>query len=413
LNILFSSINQGNKQLGISTFNGGLFDTRKHAFLEGHIVGDLSLAQAIDKLARAPEDGRDFSEKTLIDYRDLSERHLGTIYEGLLEYTLHVADETLAELRSSSKVVPLADAPAKDIARTYQPGDVYLVTDAGERKTSGSYYTPDYIVKYMVEQTLQPVLQRAVAGVADNSERIASILAVNVLDPAMGSGHFPVEVVEYIARYLVELGVQPEDKDAQEADMTYWKRRVAQHCIYGVDLNPLAVELAKLSLWLATAARGYPLNFLDHHLRPGNALVGAWLDEVATSEHPKRKLLRQRQAELAEYKAEATTPFMLWDDHIFTQSLSGALDIVNAIAQTPGNTVAQVKQQEAAYEELRALFLHKYQDLLHLGVALFYDLEIDHRFWSAYASYSVKTPDEQKRVMGAAKGYAPTLQRAR
>ncbi|MEO9029003.1 MAG: N-6 DNA methylase, partial [Ktedonobacteraceae bacterium] len=417
LNILFSSINQGNKRLGISTFNGGLFDTRKHGFLEHNIVGDLSLADAIDQLARAPEGEKDFSEKTVIDYRDLSERHLGTIYEGLLEYTLHMASETLAELRSTSKVVPVAEASPKDIARIYQPGDVYLVTDAGERKTSGSYYTPDYIVKYMVEQTLLPVLKQATEGHEQDSERIAAILAINVLDPAMGSGHFPVEVVEYIARYLVELGVQPEGKSESEADMTYWKRRVAQHCIYGVDFNPLAVELAKLSLWLATAAKGYPLNFLDHHLRPGNALIGAWLAEVAT-EHPKEKLARMRQAVFADQakeQAEDTSvqPFSLWEDQVFTQSLSGALDIVHAIEQMPGNTIAEVKQQEAAYAELRTLFVNKYRDVMHLGVAQFYDLKIDPKLWGAYAAYSIKTTEEQQKLMGAEKGYLPTIQQAR
>ncbi|MGH2510269.1 MAG: hypothetical protein ACRDHZ_23075, partial [Ktedonobacteraceae bacterium] len=93
LKTLFRGIDQGNKQLGITIFNGGLFDAQRGSFLANYTVGDFSLAQAIDKLARAPEDAQDFNEKTVIDYRDLSERHLGTIYEGLLEYTLHMASE--------------------------------------------------------------------------------------------------------------------------------------------------------------------------------------------------------------------------------------------------------------------------------------------------------------------------------
>lgn len=297
LRILFGSIDLGEELLDISTFDGGLFDPAKHTFLEHYMVGDLDLARAIDKLARRPRDEQDFSVDSFIDYRDLSERHLGTIYEGLLEYTLYIAREIMVELRSTSQIVPQGQATARDIARTYQIGEAYLVTDSGQRKTTGSYYTPDYIVKYMVEQTLKPVLDQAVQGKESDEARIEAVLAINVLDPAMGSGHFPVEVVEYLARYLVELGVQPEDKDPREADMLYWKRRVAQHCIYGVDANPLAVELAKLALWLATAAKGYPLNFLDHHLRPGNALIGAWLDEVS-GEHPKARLAKQRGASL-------------------------------------------------------------------------------------------------------------------
>src|SRR5205085_10322613 len=122
-------------------------------------------------------------------------------------------------------------------------------------------------------------------------------------------------VTEYIARYLVELGIQPDEstgswkaggtKDAEETDLTYWKRRVAQQCIYGVDLNPLAVELAKLSLWLITAAKDHPLSFLDHHLRTGNALIGAWLEDVAAGQHPAAKHGQKRAKEDMKAQKEA------------------------------------------------------------------------------------------------------------
>ncbi|MGH2510013.1 MAG: Eco57I restriction-modification methylase domain-containing protein, partial [Ktedonobacteraceae bacterium] len=384
-------------------------------------MGDLDLARAIDKLARRPLDEQDFSASSFIDYRDLSERHLGTIYEGLLEYTLHVANEPMVELRSSSALVPKGQAAERDIAVTYQVGDVYLATDIGQRKTTGSYYTPDYIVKYMVEQTLKPVLHQTLAGLQSNAERIAGILAINVLDPAMGSGHFPVEVVEYIARFLVEQGIQPEGKQEAETDMTYWKRRVAQHCIYGVDLNPLAVELAKLALWLATAAKGYPLNFLDHHLRPGNALIGAWLDEVATGEHPRKKLARLRHeltVETALEKVEETEAqaFSLWENSGFAVNLSSAVETMGNIEQEVGNTILSVKRQEAVYATLRSIFIDKYRDLLHLGVAQFYEskaTKIDPQLWSAFAAYSVSTEEVQQTVLGAKVGYLPTIQEAR
>ena len=407
LKTLFRSIDLGEDLLGISVFDGGLFDPDKHSFLEKYTAGDLGLARAIDKLARRPGDEQDFSEDSLIDYRDLSERHLGTIYEGLLEYTLHVASEPMAELRSNNLVLPQNQAIERDIARIYQPGEVYLVTDTGQRKTTGSYYTPDYIVKYMVEQTIKPVLDDAVQGLHDDEQQIQAVLAVNVLDPAMGSGHYPVEVVEYIARYLVELGVQPEGKDPHEADMVYWKRRVAQHCIYGVDANPLAVELAKLSLWLATAAKGYPLNFLDHHLRPGNALIGAWLEEVATSEHPKTKLVKKRAVsllDLAETEAPAgaeVVQFSMLEDQEFSQGLSDALGIMSSIEQTPGNTIQEIKQQESSYARLREHFVSKYQDVMTLGVALFYDIAIEPHLWGAHAAYAIKSPEQQKAAQFA------------
>ena len=122
---LFKAINQGNPPLNVNTFNGGLFDPERHTFLEQYTVDDVNLCRAIDKLARV--------NGQFVDYRDLAERHLGTIYEGLLEYTLHVATEAMVELRSTSKIVPAQNVPRKDIANTFRAGDVYLATDRGER----------------------------------------------------------------------------------------------------------------------------------------------------------------------------------------------------------------------------------------------------------------------------------------
>jgi type I restriction-modification system DNA methylase subunit len=375
---LFRYINAGNPPLNVTIFNGGLFDPRRHEFLERCTAGDLNLCRAIDKLARV--------NRQFVDFRDLAERHLGTIYEGLLEYTLHVASEPMAELRSSSKIVPLHEAAQKDIAHIFDTGDVYLATDLGERKLTGSYYTPDFIVKYMVDEALRPVLEKAVSAAQTDDERITSVLSVNVLDPSMGSGHFPVEVTEYIARYLVELGVQPEGTD--EADLTYWKRRVAQQCIYGVDLNPLAVELAKLSLWLNTAAKDRPLSFLDHHLRPGNALVGSWLSEIAAGQHP-GAAHSARKVRLNEEAAKYAGQLPLLDDADFRRHTSEALASIRAIEHSPGVTIKDIKAQEAAYEALRQQFSEQYLPLANLGVALYYDLAVPDEQWRSLADYAL------------------------
>ena len=164
---------------------------------------------------------------------------------------------------------------------------VDLLNDRGERKATGSYYTPDYLVKYIVEATVDPLLHKAVVG-TKGDEKIDAVLALNVLDPSMGSGHFLVEVVERISRFLVELGMAPEELESG-GELAYWKRRVAQSCVYGVDANPLAVDLAKLSLWLATVARDRPLSFLDHHPRCGNSLVGARITSLQPAGGKKRK----------------------------------------------------------------------------------------------------------------------------
>ena len=111
------------------------------------------------------------------------------------------------------------------------------------------------------------------------------ILSIKVLDPAMGSGHFLVEATDQLARWLVQAWAtaRPEEADSKEIaeqDVHWARREVVRNCIYGVDLNPMAVELAKLSLWLTTVASNKPLSFLDHHLRCGNSLIGAELDKL-------------------------------------------------------------------------------------------------------------------------------------
>ncbi len=382
---LFRAIDKGSPPLSVTTFNGGLFDPTKHDFLERYTVGDVSLCRAIDKLARV--------NGQFVDYRDLAERHLGTIYEGLLEYTLQVAAVPMVEVRSTSKIVPAEGVPKREIMAEFRVGEAYLVTDSGERKTTGSYYTPDYIVKYMVEQTLKPLLDAAVQSAQNDAQRIQAVLMLNVLDPSMGSGHFPVEVTEYIARYIVALGIQSEDSD--EGDLTYWKRRVAQQCIYGVDLNPLAVELAKLSLWLVTVARDRPLNFLDHHLRAGNTLIGSWLHDIDGDLHPKLRS-NQKKAKQAEQAATEAgqLAFTLYDDS-FRQSTQSALVSIASIERNPGITVSDVKAQEAAYAELRTRFSEKYLYLANLGAALYYDLKLGSDIWRPLADYALdSTLDE-------------------
>jgi hypothetical protein len=347
---LFRSINEGNPPLKVATFNGGLFDPQRHPFLERHTVGDARLQRAIDMLARV--DGE------WVDYRDLAERHLGTIYEGLLEFRL---------------------APV-------EPRDgwtVELLNHKGERKLSGSYYTPDYIVKYIVEQTVGPVLRRAVEGLASDDRKIDAVLAVNVLDPAMGSGHFPVEITEYIARFLVGLGVHPpaEAEASGEAELAYWKRRVAQSCVYGVDSNPLAVDLAKLSLWLSTVARDRPLSFLDHHLRVGNSLVGARLADLRPGGARPRPGRKEREQ-------LAAGQLSMLEDDAFRHSMRVAVDSMSYIESSPAETVQQVKAQEGAYLQLREELTGKYERLANLVAATHFGVSVEPALWNTTAAYA-------------------------
>ena len=365
---LFRAINEGNEQLGVPPYNGDLFDPEKHPFLEQHVAGDQELRQAIDLLARIDtEEGRVF-----VDYRDLEVRHLGSIYEGLLEYHLEIGDWRMEGGKRG--IQPPTSNPSATLRPGFQP-PIHLVTDRGERKASGSFYTPDYIVKYIVEQTLKPLLDETFARWADRQnvteeDLINDVLSLNVLDPAMGSGHFLVEAMEYIARYLAVLGLEATAGMGAEAELDYWKRQVVQSCIYGVDLNPLAVELAKLSLWLATVSRDKPLSFLDHHLRCGNSLIGARVADLGAAPVVKE---RRRKAE----EEEAAGQLSMFEDDAFRQSMMTAVDSMWLIEGTDSSTVEGVKEQERIYRQLRGELTRRYRLLADLWTARYFGVVIE------------------------------------
>ncbi|MBA2256901.1 MAG: N-6 DNA methylase, partial [Thermoleophilaceae bacterium] len=235
LRALFRIVDRGDEALGVAEYDGGLFAPARHPYFEGRSVPDSLLAPALDALYRV---GGEF-----VDYRELSVRHLGTIYERLLQYRL--AEE--------HGVILLAEAPG--------------------RRTSGSYFTPEQVVDSIVERTLEPILEKrsrtvAAAGLSGD-EALEALLELRVLDPAMGSAHFLVGACSYIAQY-----VATDPSYGGGLELGEIQRLVAERCLYGVDLNPLAVELARLALWLTTAEPNEPLTFL-HNLREGNSLVGA------------------------------------------------------------------------------------------------------------------------------------------
>ena len=351
---LFSIIAEGSPPLKVATFDGGLFDPERHPFLEENAVGDGHLQRAVDRLARV--DGQ------FVDYRDLAERHLGTIYEGLLEYHLEAMPESEAGEDGWT---------------------VNLLNHRGERRATGSYYTPDFVVKHIVEATVGPLLREAVGGAKTDEEKVRAVLAVNVLDPSMGSGHFLVEATEYVARFLVGLGVTPEGLDAKadaETELAYWKRRVAQSCVYGVDANPLAVDLAKLSLWLATVARDRPLSFLDHHLRVGNSLVGARISELQFAAAKKRRAK----------KDEADGQLSMLEDDAFRRSVSNAVGSIWLIEDSPADTVEDVREQERLYTRLREDLTHRYVRLADLATATHFGVEVDRSLWRPLADYATK-----------------------
>ena len=424
---LFEIINIGSPPLKVATFNGGLFDPQHHAFLDRYSIGDAQLQLALDKLARIVNPQTGLPE--FIDYRDLAERHLGTIYEGLLEYHLErmkdeggrMKDEG-GGMRDEGGRMRVEDGRREDEGGKMKgehdpaappssfilhpsslhpssliphPSSLILVNDKGERHRTGSYYTPDFVVQYIVEQTLRPVLDAAVAGKKSDADKIAAVMEVNCVDPAMGSGHFPVAATEYIARYLVEIGVSPPTSagsEGEESDLAYWKRRVAQSCIYGVDLNPLAVDLAKLSLWLSTAAKGRPLSFLDHHLRCGNALVGTRASELDDSGRglplARRSGRGGRGVRAKAATADGHSQLSLLDDAAFAGAMRSAVGSMWLIEGSAGYTVSDVKEQERIYETVRAGLTERFAVHADLATAAGFGAAPERSLWRAIADYA-------------------------
>jgi hypothetical protein len=330
---LFRIVDHGDTDLNVPPYNGGLFkDEGNHEFLRTHRVSDRYMGPVLDELSRQVGDASP-GEKRFVDYGFIGVRELGSVYEGLLEFSLRTADEDLAVVKEKGKELyaPKASNKKKSIGEV-KAGDPYLVNDKKERKATGSYYTPGYIVDYIVENSLGPLVEERREALREKLEEIGklerdlrrarkseeyvakqmreagaldTLLDVKVLDPAMGSGHFLVAAVDYLtdefSRVIVELEAVPvveelaglraevreslqgygiEVPDEQLSDANLLKRMIMKRCVYGVDLNEMAVELAKLSLWLDAFTVGAPLSFLDHHLKHGNSLIGSSVREV-------------------------------------------------------------------------------------------------------------------------------------
>ncbi|NGM71066.1 class I SAM-dependent DNA methyltransferase [Natronolimnobius sp. AArcel1] len=391
---LFQLIDQGSEACGIPpetlavpAYNGGLFrtdpdenDSPEAQFLATHTVGDHALARVIELLARREADD---GSKRFVDYSSLEVRHLGSIYEGLLEYRLNVADEPVA-LEGGEYVPVDADADASD-ETVVTEGEVYLTTDSGERAATGSYYTPEYIVEYIVEETLGPLVAEIQADLEDDAsdeyaDRFAErIFELRILDPAMGSGHFLTSAVDYLARAIIDAQETQAAQHGLETvdparDINWARRRVAQRCLYGVDHNPLAVELAKVSLWLRTLAAEQPLAFLDHHLKTGNSLIGSDIEDVLDGDTD--------ATEGGQLTLEQSF------EHTRTRALEHVMDRFQELLAIDNETLADAKAMEDAYGEVQADPL--YQHLLAMANV------------HTAAAFGLAVPDDAQRRMAEA-----------
>lgn len=227
----------------MKSYYGRLFDRQIHAKLEKWKIPNKQLLDALCLITRTQDKKGNYF---FLDYAALETRHLGSIYEHLLEFHLSVKEKKIAQL--------------PDL----------------ERRLTASYYTPQYVVDHIIKNSIEPIISKILLETNDKDEQIEKILSLKILDPAMGSGHFLIGATEFLAKRLCEI----EEGKIVEQKFIERKRDIVRHCIYGVDLNPLAVDLAKVALWLETLSSEKPLTFLSAHLKHGNSLMGQELENV-------------------------------------------------------------------------------------------------------------------------------------
>lgn len=247
LMIVFRALARGEPALALPAL-GGLFAQEQCSNLEAGLVSNERLLEAIHALAYF----RTATGLARVNYRDMGTEELGSVYESLLE--LHALIDV--------------DAPPWTFGFIGEADGEK--TKGSERKLTGSYYTPAALVNELIKSALEPVMAEVVK--ANPSDPSKALLNLKIVDPACGSGHFLLAAARRVAAQIAHIDAGSDTPD--EAARQHALREVVQHCIYGVDRNPLAVELCRTALWIETIEPGKPLTFLGHHIQCGDSLVG-------------------------------------------------------------------------------------------------------------------------------------------
>ncbi|MBE6383336.1 MAG: SAM-dependent DNA methyltransferase [Lentisphaerae bacterium] len=320
---VFKALAHGEPRLGLTAL-GGIFGEDECPHLNDAALTNSDLLAAIRKL-RFIDAGRHLYP---VNYRDIGSEEIGSLYEGILE------------------LVPSYSEGSRQLT---------LVGAAGNnRKTTGSYYTPSSLVDKQIESALDPLLDRA----AKAPDPARAILDLNVIDTSCGSGHFVVAAARRMASRLVAVrGVDTSPAEYQRA-----LRDVVRNCIYGVDINPLAVELAKITLWIESVVPGEPLTFLDSHFVCGDATLG--IDNLKNLKHgipnaaykaltgddpaAAKELAKRNRAALKSMADDARYGGDLFYDpkHTLANQMRG-------IDEMPEDTLEEIEAKKAAYAKFR------------------------------------------------------------
>ena len=312
--------NGGCAELGLPALGSFLFSEEAVADLNGCELANHDLLEAVRALAFITDGHR----RRTVDYKNLRSEELGSVYEALLE--LH------PEINAEARQFNLASA------------------SGNERKTTGSYYTPVSLVQCLLDSALDPVLVEA----AKQPDAEQAILRLKVVDPACGSGHFLIAAAHRMAKRLATVRTG-DDEPAPEAVRTAL-RDVIGRCIYGVDINPMAVELCKVSLWMEALEPGKPLSFLEHRIQCGNALIGttpALLKKGVPDEAFKpiegddREWVNEYRKRNRQERKDRRRPLI--DESIKLGNLAASIAELDAIDD---RNIAGIRAKQQRYEEL-------------------------------------------------------------
>lgn len=334
IKIVFKGLENGQPLLALPAL-GGLFSGHQCQYLDQSSLDNAFLLTAMESLRWANLGGT----KTLIDYRNMDTEELGSVYESLLE------------------LVPEIDVHARKFGFVGITSEGSTAGNA--RKISGSYYTPDSLVQELIKSALEPVIEERVKQNPDNPTD--ALLAIRVIDPACGSGHFLLAAARKLAERLAQLrapegAVKPKDYRQALHD-------VIRNCIFGVDRNPMALELARTALWIEGFAEGEPLSFLDHHLQCGDALLGLMDLKALELGIPKdafkplsgddnqvcKVLAKQNAAELKDLQKKLTAKAFKQVDEFINKD--NGLDALKVIEAMPERTTKQIAAKEQAYQQ--------------------------------------------------------------
>lgn len=354
IRIVFRGLAQGEPRLALPAL-GGLFAPAQCPDLDAASLDNAHLLAALQHLRWAKPAGA--QSLVPVDYRNMGPEELGSVYESLLE------------------LVPAIDLPARTfgfVGRTEEGS-----TAGNARKLTGSYYTPDSLVQELIKSALDPVIEQRLA--ANPTNPTEALLAIRVIDPACGSGHFLLAAARRLAEKLAQLRSLEGGQEGaiQPQDYRHALREVVARCIFGVDRNPMAIELARMALWLEGYEEGRPLGFLDHHLQVGDALLGLTdlnvLEQGIAKDAFKplsgddkdvcKELAKANAAGLKQIAKDLQGKQML----LGVDNRSG-LDTLRAIETLPADTPEQVAAKEQAWR--RFLEDSAHSPLAHAADAL-------------------------------------------